>query len=805
MESSKDNPETSLVSKNRNSFVFPTKPTFSRIGRQIDIATNYFKFEFLNNNTKSFFKYAVEFQPELPGDAMKLRRSIFGSAREQITEKLGHTIFNNTTVYSKENIKEKLSFVTVYKETQYQIEINWANIVDLNSMEALGLYRRFFSSLIQKLKFVPMKRNYFNPKMAKVMNEYSIELWPGFSPTIAILDKGILLNLSIINRVLRNETAWDVLQQIQRNFRNDNQEYRQAVEDAFKGTMVITRYNNEKTYVVDSVDFNKNPLSTFSTKNGEVSYEQYYKEKYGKVVNKDQPLLINKDKQGNIIHLIPQLCYLSGLTDNMRNNFNLMKAIAESTKGSAREKVNENVKLLDTIMSNGECRKEIEKWGMKINTTPLMLEGRVISAGNILMARKQDNNRCSICVDNLQGNDLDRQIQQEMYSQVPLSNWAILCCDRDNETAVTFKTTLDQVLNTFRYKTSEIKKIGVKSNNYRDWEMAIKNNLNPSVQAVILLIPGSRGKGPLYKDLKKLLLTECPIPSQVVLVGTISKGKGIRSIVNKVVMQIAAKVGGEPWAIDNLPFTNVPTMICGIDTYGKPGSKTEMLAFCGTYNRTFTKYVSFLKTPQEESPISAELTDCIKKAIETFGEINKVAPKHIILFRDALSQGSLKDKVAEDISFLKKGVEKLSQQNLDIKFTYVLLSKKVNAKLFFYDKNRNDYDNCTPGTVVDENIVNNELNDFYLISQKSNQGVSMPTHYYLAYDDFKVNPAELYSLIYKMSYLYYNWTGSVRTPAPYMYAKKMIRLIGEKLSDSKLGVVKPSRDFETKFKTLYYL
>jgi aubergine-like protein len=159
--------------------------------------------------------------------------------------------------------------------------------------------------------------------------------------------------------------------------------------------------------------------------------------------------------------------------------------------------------------------------------------------------------------------------------------------------------------------------------------------------------------------------------------------------------------------------------------------------------------------------------------------------------------------VSEEIQYIKGGIDQLGK-NLDVKISYIMLSKKVNAKLFFYDKNKDSYDNCVPGTVVDENIVNHELNDFYLISQKSTQGVSQPTHYYIAYDDQKINPADLYSLIYKMSYLYYNWNGSVRTPAPYMYAKKMVRLIGEKLSD-KNGVVKPSKDFETKFKTLYFL
>ena len=44
------------------------------------------------------------------------------------------------------------------------------------------------------------------------------------------------------------------------------------------------------------------------------------------------------------------------------------------------------------------------------------------------------------------------------------------------------------------------------------------------------------------------------MPSQVVLSNTISRGKNIRSICSKILIQICAKVGGEPWAIERLPF-----------------------------------------------------------------------------------------------------------------------------------------------------------------------------------------------------------------------------------------------------------
>ena len=53
---------------------------------------------------------------------------------------------------------------------------------------------------------------------------------------------------------------------------------------------------------------------------------------------------------------------------------------------------------------------------------------------------------------------------------------------------------------------------------------------------VVLLLPGTKARCPLYNDVKRFLLTEYPIPSQVVLTSTISKGKNLRSIMSKVLI-----------------------------------------------------------------------------------------------------------------------------------------------------------------------------------------------------------------------------------------------------------------------------
>jgi hypothetical protein len=54
----------------------------------------------------------------------------------------------------------------------------------------------------------------------------------------------------------------------------------------------------------------------------------------------------------------------------------------------------------------------------------------------------------------------------------------------------------------------------VKGYNIEIWKETLQAKLlDNTVQAVILLLPGSQGRCPLYDDIKKFLLTDVPVVS----------------------------------------------------------------------------------------------------------------------------------------------------------------------------------------------------------------------------------------------------------------------------------------------------
>jgi len=166
-----------------------------------------------------------------------------------------------------------------------------------------------------------------------------------------------------------------------------------------------------------------------------------------------------------------------------------------------------------------------------------------------------------------------------------------------------------------------------------------------------------------------------------------------------------------------------------------------------------------------------------------------------------LNQSRFSQVIESDVKMMETAMAKLDP-NLKIPITYLTLNKKASVKLFYEDCG--DLSNCPPGTVIQDEITCENQKDFYLISQKTTQGVAQPTHYYVAYDNKGVEDKDIHTLVYKLCYLYYNWTGAVRIPAPCQNVKKLIRLITEKTSD-KYNTTIPNDRLSKALKCMYYL
>ncbi len=112
--------------------------------------------------------------------------------------------------------------------------------------------------------------------------------------------------------------------------------------------------------------------------------------------------------------------------------------------------------------------------------------------------------------------------------------------------------------------------------------------------------------------------------------------------------------------------------------------------------------------------------------------------------------------------------------------------------------------NAVPGSIIYQDITEtrkDEVNqfvtsEFFMISQAAKVGVPVPTRYTLMNtlgDNSgadKKTVEDLRLLTYKLCYLYYNVSGSIKVPAPVQYAnmlQKQIQMAGKNLPKQELN------------------
>ena len=153
----------------------------------------------------------------------------------------------------------------------------------------------------------------------------------------------------------------------------------------------LCRYNN-KSYKIDELDFDGSPEDTFEGRTGPTSFVQYYKQQYGiDVRDRKQPLLVSRKRQINQpkdappleIKLIPELCFLTGMTESQRQDFRCMKDVAEFTRQPPEKRRQTLTALLKSILDNKAASQDLGGWGLKLGLTPMPIDARVIGMSTL--------------------------------------------------------------------------------------------------------------------------------------------------------------------------------------------------------------------------------------------------------------------------------------------------------------------------------------------------------------------------------------------------------------------------------------
>lgn len=464
-------------------------------------------------------------------------------------------------------------------------------------------------------------------------------------------------------------------------------------------------------------------------------------------------------EESPLICLVPELSYLTGLTDDIRSDHRVMKDLATHTKISPEAKYK---RLVDFIQHANSCeasRKILTDWGMEIDARPFETYARKFGYEKLTFGNGVEHSAGDKAEWGMKIKDA------VILASKPIKRWYFIYNGRDRAKADEFLKMLQQVARKLGFSFDNPRKTELRDDHANTYKQTLRE-VDKSAELIVVMTPGSSQREDRYAAIKQLCCIDLGIPSQVVRVATLTPNK-FRSVCINIAMQIACKQGGQLWSVA-MPLA--ATMYVGLDSYHDPSNKARsVVGVVSSMNKNATQWYSRCYFQNRREEIVNTFGGAIVAAIRRYMDINKYMPGKIFIYRDGVGDGDLatvRDYEIPQMGESIKGlIESLPELKLEMpKITLVVVQKRVNVKLMHLS-GRN-MTNPPPGSVIDHTVTRRQFYDFYLVSQHVHQGTVTPTHYISLIDECGLGPDKLQRLSYKLTHLYYNFPATIRVPAP---------------------------------------
>ncbi|PNF28066.1 Piwi-like protein Ago3 [Cryptotermes secundus] len=474
-----------------------------------------------------------------------------------------------------------------------------------------------------------------------------------------------------------------------------------------------------------------------------------------------------------MVCLVPELCYLTGLTDEMKNDFRVMKNIAMYTRITPNQRQAALKKFISNIEENKKAQDLLAGWGLKMDSSTLDLMARVLDPEVVIFG---NNTVQKVTLHADWGGAMSHN---KVLTAVDLRTWMIIHAPRDARFANEFAGMMQKVGPQMGISVSDARIARLHDDRTDSYLRMLRENINPVLQVVVIIFPTCRDDR--YAAVKKLCCAEMPIASQVINSRTLSKPDRLRSVVQKIALQMNCKLGGTLWAV-KIPMNNC--MVCGIDAYHDSSKRGASVAgFVASLNQTLTRWFSKVCFQGPGQELVDGLKTCLISSLKFYYDVNHKFPDRIVIYRDGVGDGQLQVSADYEVPQFVDCFQHIAP-DYHPKLTVVICQKRINTRIFSAlnaEVSQKGYENAPPGTIVDHTVTRRNWYDFFLVSQRVQQGTVTPTHYVVIYDSCNMKTDHVQWLTYKLCHLYYNWPGTIRVPAPCQYAHKLAQLVGQSI------------------------
>lgn len=465
--------------------------------------TNYLELHF--EPSKGVFEYEVRFTPAV--HAMTLRHKLLNQHRSIIGN---GTTFDGAVLYLPIKLPNLTNVISVSPtdNANYQVTIIFKRKMKMS--ECMHLYNVLFDRIMKKLEYVRFGRKKFDPTAPKIIPQHKLEVWPGYVTAVDEYEDGVMLNLDVSHRLLCRTTVLEMLTNI---YISDKENLRPLAETALFGSVVLTRYNN-RTYRIDDIDWDSTPLSTFIMNGRDISYVEYYKSHYNiEIMDEHQPLLIHREerrvagqveKEAITFCLIPEICFLTGITDALRSDQKVMRDIATITRVTPEQRMFAYKKFCDNVNNNAEAKEILQNWGLSLGG-PRKIRGRQLDNETITFG----NGNCIA-----ERGDFNKHvISHNMLKVINLKSWLIIYTRKDEKATRSFIELMERNARPMGMEVCKPQVQCLQDDKTETYVKMLRSCINSSLQIIVTICPSNRDDR--YAAIKKICCAELPIPTQV--------------------------------------------------------------------------------------------------------------------------------------------------------------------------------------------------------------------------------------------------------------------------------------------------
>ena len=576
--------------------------------------------------------------------------------------------------------------------------------------------------------------------------------------------------MDICSKIINTKNVFDAIEEVRER---DPEMRRKKINDLLCGQVIMTRYS-KRFYRITTVDFDSNPNSTFETKQGTVSFREYYLNQYQLRIKYDrQPLLISVQKEIEL-KLVPELCFLTGVPEFAKRNGGMMKQVRDANKSNPNDRfraITQHTEKMNTV-----GKQLSEQQNFLVDPQPIQIKALELNPVRIILG-----NETVDCTER------GFNVKSAIKAAKDINLLRIIHHSDDYNNAERLEKAMVNRMRSSGIKLKKIDYFEYSSGSQLCQHLERVRN-SAEIPEILLIILKRRDK--TYDEIKQIGIN-IDLPIQCVLSSQFGNDRKIESVLTNIAHQIAAKTGSQLWAIPSCEGIPKITMVVGMDVYHDTVNKKEsILAFSASLSPEFTKYFSTIrKQAKVGEEISGAVEGCFNEALVTFFEETKrkYLPELIVVFRDGVGDSQMEIVKEIELAGLKRVISKFQGYSPQVIYTVVM--KRIDQRFFL--SSQGGMGNPRPGTYVTDPQVCDE-STFYLITSAVNQGTATPVKYKIIENTSTVPKDVLAKFAFGLCHLYYNWKGAIKLPCPTQLSHKLAYMVGESVHKDALSRLKNS-------------